>query len=213
MRLEIHSLIQELRDDQRSIVLTTHYIEEAERLCDRVAIIDSGKIIAHGTPAELMAKTLGGSIVELMLEAPLPPGDLPASIGADRIDISADRLTIKATARKPARLMAELGVSLGDLEVRADALRKDGATALFVAVDGHAGGVIAIADPIKATTRAAIDDLKASGIHIVMLTGDNKTTAEAVAKALGIDDVHADVLPDFWFPPFIGPRREVFSMP
>ena len=95
-----------------------------------------------------------------------------------------------------ARLMAELGVSLGDLEVRADALRKDGATALFVAVDGHAGGVIAIADPIKATTRAAIDDLKASGIHIVMLTGDNKTTAEAVAKALGIDDVHADVLPD-----------------
>jgi Cu+-exporting ATPase len=67
---------------------------------------------------------------------------------------------------------------------------------LFVAVDGHAAGVIAIADPIKPTTRAAIDALKASGLHIVMLSGDNRTTAQAVARTLGIDDVHAGVLPD-----------------
>ena len=125
VRLEIHSLIQELRDDQRSIILTTHYIEEAERLCDRVAIVDSGKIIAHGTPAELMANTLGGSIVELKLELPLPPGDLPASIGADRIDISDDRLTVKATAKKPARVLAELvkyidqqGIELADVHLK-----------------------------------------------------------------------------------------------
>ena len=66
---------------------------------------------------------------------------------------------------------------------------------MFVGIDGAPGGIIAIADPIKATTKAAIDGLKAAGIGIVMLTGDNKTTAEAVARQLGIDDVHADVLP------------------
>jgi len=95
-----------------------------------------------------------------------------------------------------AKLMGDLGVSLGDLEAQADALRGDGATALFVAIDGKPGGIIAITDPIKPTTRAAIDDLKAAGIHIVMLTGDNRTTAEAVARQLGIADVHADVLPE-----------------
>jgi Cu+-exporting ATPase len=102
----------------------------------------------------------------------------------------------RAVALGNAGLMADLGIALGDLEERADILRKNGATALFVAVDGRAGGVIAIADPIKASTKAAIDDLKADGIHVVMLTGDNKTTAEAVARTLGIDDVHAGVLPD-----------------
>jgi Cu+-exporting ATPase len=94
-----------------------------------------------------------------------------------------------------AKLMSGLGVAFGALEHRADALRADGATALFVAVDGKPGGIIAIADPIKATTRAALDQLRKDGIRIVMLTGDNRTTAEAVAKTLGIKDVHADVLP------------------
>ncbi|MDB5402401.1 MAG: copper-translocating P-type ATPase [Rhodopila sp.] len=102
----------------------------------------------------------------------------------------------RSVALGNASLMAELGVALGDLEERAETLRADGATALFVAVDGHAAGVIAIADPIKPTTRAAIDALKASGLHIVMLSGDNRTTAQAVARTLGIDDVHAGVLPD-----------------
>ncbi len=94
-----------------------------------------------------------------------------------------------------AKLMADLGVALGELEQRADALRGDGATALFLAVDGKPGGVIAIADPIKATTQAALDSLRKDGIRIVMLTGDNKTTAEAVARQLGIKEVEADVLP------------------
>jgi Cu+-exporting ATPase len=95
-----------------------------------------------------------------------------------------------------AALMADLGVKLGALEARAEALRGEGATALFLAADGQPAGVIAIADPIKPTTRAAIDALKADGIHVVMLTGDNRTTAEAVARQLGLEDVHADVLPD-----------------
>jgi P-type Cu+ transporter len=94
-----------------------------------------------------------------------------------------------------ARLMADLGVRFGDLEHKADELRSDGATALFLAIDSRPGGVIAIADPIKATTQAALDTLRSYGIRIVMLTGDNKTTAEAVARKLGIKEVEADVLP------------------
>ena len=94
-----------------------------------------------------------------------------------------------------AKLMIDLGITLGDLEPKADALRGAGATALFLAIDGKPGGVIAIADPIKATTQAALDTLRSYGIRIVMLTGDNKTTAEAVARKLGIKEVEADILP------------------
>jgi P-type Cu+ transporter len=94
-----------------------------------------------------------------------------------------------------AKLMDDLGIALGDLEHKADELRSDGATALFLAIDGKPGGVIAIADPIKSTTQAALESLRKDGIRIVMLTGDNKTTAEAVARKLGIKEVEADVLP------------------
>jgi len=94
-----------------------------------------------------------------------------------------------------AKLMADIGIALGELEHKADELRGDGATALFLAVDGKPGGVIAIADPIKSTTQSALDSLRNDGIRIVMLTGDNKTTAEAVARKLGIKEVEADVLP------------------
>jgi Cu+-exporting ATPase len=101
----------------------------------------------------------------------------------------------RSVALGNAKLMADLGVTLGDLQRKADALRSDGATALFLAVDGKPGGVIAIGDPIKSTTQAALDSLRNYGIRIVMLTGDNKTTAEAVARKLGIKEVEADVLP------------------
>jgi Cu+-exporting ATPase len=95
-----------------------------------------------------------------------------------------------------AALMAELGILFGELTARADELRGDGATALFVAVDGRPGAVIAIADPIKASTQAALDSLRADGVRIVMLTGDNMTTARSVGRRLGIDDVQGDVLPE-----------------
>uniref|UniRef100_UPI0038D10C42 heavy metal translocating P-type ATPase n=1 Tax=Paeniroseomonas aquatica TaxID=373043 RepID=UPI0038D10C42 len=95
-----------------------------------------------------------------------------------------------------ARLMQELGVDLGTLAAKADELRREGGTALFLAVDGGPGGVIAVADPVKQTTPAALASLRAEGIHIVMLTGDNKTTAEAVARKLGIDEFQGDVLPE-----------------
>ena len=95
-----------------------------------------------------------------------------------------------------AKLLSELGIASSDLASRADRLRKEGATAVFVAIDGHPAGVIAVADPIKATTPAALDLLRRDGVRIVMLTGDNRTTAQAVANKLGITDVEAEVLPE-----------------
>jgi P-type Cu+ transporter len=101
----------------------------------------------------------------------------------------------RAVALGNAKLMAGRGIDLGVLAERADVLRRDGASALFLAVDGGSGGIIAIADPIKSTTPAALDSLRADGVRIVMLTGDNRTTALAVAGKLGITEVEADVLP------------------
>ena len=95
-----------------------------------------------------------------------------------------------------AMLLKDINVDASTLENRADNLRKDGATAMFVAVDGHVAGILAIADPIKTTTADALAQLRNDKIRIVMLTGDNRTTAEAVAGKLGIDEVEAGVLPD-----------------
>jgi len=100
-----------------------------------------------------------------------------------------------AVALGNSKLMDELRVALGNLVTRAEELRQDGATVLFLAIDGKPGALLAIADPIKTTTAAALDSLRADGVRIVMLTGDNKTTAAAVAGKLGITDVEADVLP------------------
>lgn len=95
-----------------------------------------------------------------------------------------------------AAFLAENGVDTRQFSDEADALRKDGTTAIFIGVDDLPAGIFAISDPVKATTKAALDALHAEGIRIVMLTGDNRTTAEAVARKLGIDEVEADVLPD-----------------
>jgi Cu+-exporting ATPase len=102
----------------------------------------------------------------------------------------------KQVAVGTALLLKELGADADTLETRADALRRDGATTMFVSVDGRAAGILAIADPVKATTPDALAKLRAENIRIVMLTGDNRTTAEAVAQRLGITEVEAQVLPD-----------------
>ena len=101
----------------------------------------------------------------------------------------------RAVALGNAKLMTGLCIDFGALAAQADEMRRGGATALFLAIDGSPGGVIAIADPIKATTQGALDSLRADGVRIVMLTGDNRTTALAVAQKLGIADVEADVVP------------------
>ncbi|MPR06157.1 heavy metal translocating P-type ATPase [Microvirga tunisiensis] len=92
--------------------------------------------------------------------------------------------------------LAEHGIDVAPLAEQADRLREDGATAIFAGVDGKVAGAIAIADPVKASTPEALAGLKEEGVRVVMLTGDNWTTARAVAKRLGIEEVEAEVLPD-----------------
>lgn len=93
-------------------------------------------------------------------------------------------------------LMEEQSVDASPLSAQADALRSDGATVIFVAVNSQIAGILAIADPLKETTPDVIKQLLDQGIHVVMLTGDNRRTAEAVAKTLGIEEVEAEILPE-----------------
>ncbi len=94
------------------------------------------------------------------------------------------------------RIMAEIDVDPAPLDPEAEQLRAEGATVVYVAIGGKAAAIIAVADPIKATSASALRELNGAGIHIVMLTGDNATTAKAVAAKLGIKDIQADVLPE-----------------
>jgi P-type Cu+ transporter len=94
------------------------------------------------------------------------------------------------------RLLEDLGIDAGPLSARADEMRAGAQTAMFLAIDGELAAVLAVADPVKETTPAAIEALHREGLRVVMLTGDNRTTADAVARRLRIDDVVAEVLPD-----------------
>jgi Cu+-exporting ATPase len=138
---------------------------------------------------------LAAAIVAAAKEHALPLAevanfDSPSGKGA------VGRIEGRRVALGNANFMAELAISTGALAAEADRLRRDSATAIFVAIDGRMAGALAIADPIKASTPEALRRLKDAGIRVVMLTGDNRTTAEAVARRLGIDDVEAEVLPD-----------------
>jgi ABC-2 type transport system ATP-binding protein len=125
VRLEIHKLIEELRSEKKTILLTTHYIEEAERLCDRVAIIDEGRIIALGTPREIQQQTIGHSRIEIICGAPLPVGEAPPVANEDRAVLSEDRRQITVTSAHPAKAVVELvkwvdqkGVGLADIHLK-----------------------------------------------------------------------------------------------
>ncbi len=121
----------------------------------------------------------------------LEPSEFDSPIGKGVIGIVGG----KKLALGAERYLAELEVDTNALKQDAEAMRADGATAIYAAVDGVARGVFAIADPVKATTPDALAALRAQGIKLVMLTGDNRTTAEAVARKLGLDQVEAEVLP------------------
>jgi len=95
-----------------------------------------------------------------------------------------------------AGFLKERGVETAPFAAKADTLRASGATAIYVAIDGQAAGAIGIADPVKPTTPAALAALKASGLRVIMLTGDNRITAEAVGRGLGLSDIEAEVLPE-----------------
>ena len=102
----------------------------------------------------------------------------------------------KRLALGNANFLSELGIDTSALASEAERLRAEGATAVFLAVNGKSAGTIAIADPVKATTVEALKSLAGDKIHVVMLTGDNRTTAQAVARRIGIAEVEAEVLPD-----------------
>lgn len=124
-RLEIHKLIQEMRAERRTILLTTHYIEEAERLCDRVAIVDEGRIIALGTPREIQQKTLGHSRVEVQIDRPLERAEPPESVRAEKVVWSEDACTLTVSSAHPAKTVVELvkwidqqGAELTDIHLK-----------------------------------------------------------------------------------------------
>ncbi|HKU07808.1 MAG TPA: copper-translocating P-type ATPase, partial [Bradyrhizobium sp.] len=102
----------------------------------------------------------------------------------------------KTIALGNAKYLASIGVATGALDAESEQLRSDGATVINVAIDGKLAGLFAVADPVKASTPDALKALAAEGIKVIMLTGDNSTTAQAVARKLGIADVEAEVLPD-----------------
>jgi ABC-2 type transport system ATP-binding protein len=124
VRLEIRDLIEELRAEKRTIVMTTHYIEEAERLCDRVAIIDAGQIIASGSPRELQAKSANQAAIEIAFTQPWRGSELPAWPHAIRSTLSDDGRQIKVTSEHPARTLVEMvkwvdaqGIDLDDVRL------------------------------------------------------------------------------------------------
>src|SRR5690606_32729492 len=92
-------------------------------------------------------------------------------------------------------LMTEEGVDVTPLKTDAERLRAEGASVMFLAIDGQAAGLIAVADMIKESTAEALEQLRAAGLRLIMATGDGETTAQAVAKALGITEVHGEVRP------------------
>jgi ABC-2 type transport system ATP-binding protein len=128
-RLEIHELVLDLRREQRTILLTTHYIEEAEKLCDRVAIVDEGRIVAMGTPREIQERALATSTIEIELAAPLGQIALPRWPEADNAALDERRTRIAVTTGKPARIVVEMvkwldenGVELADIRIKRPSL-------------------------------------------------------------------------------------------
>ena len=138
---------------------------------------------------------LAAAVVDAALEsgiAPSPVANFNSETGKGVTGMVEGHLVAFGTSS----LLAELGVRTASLSAAADRLRRDGATAIFLALDGKLSGVIGIADPLKATTPGALKMLRADGLRIVMLTGDSRATAEAVARLLAIGEVEAEVLPD-----------------
>ena len=130
-RLEIHQLMQDLRHEKRTILLTTHDIEEAEKLCDRVAIVDEGRIIAIGTPREIQQRTLAHSTIEIECVLPVPAGDLPAWQNAEKVSLDDKRTRIAVLSTRPARTIVEMvkwldeaGIELADIHIKRPSLEE-----------------------------------------------------------------------------------------
>lgn len=125
IRLEIHGLIEELKAEKRTVVLTTHYIEEAERLCDRVAIMDEGRIVAMGSPRELQQKSRGQSRIEIICGQPLNAAELPQWPEAMESNLAQDGRHLTVYSNRPARTLFEImkwldqkGIQLEDVHLK-----------------------------------------------------------------------------------------------
>ncbi len=118
VRHEIHGIIQELKEDRRSILITTHYIEEAERLCDRVAIVDAGKIIESGTPREIQQRVLGHTAVEISTDQAMPLETLPESLRNEKYSSRDEGRTLSMQSESPAALIVELVRWTGECNLR-----------------------------------------------------------------------------------------------
>jgi Cu+-exporting ATPase len=138
---------------------------------------------------------LAAAIVQGARERDVQPGDATEFVSRTGKGV-VGRVGGVPVALGNAALFAELTIDPGDLAAKAEELRADGATVMLIAIDGKPAGLLGVADPIKASTAEAIRALHAEGMRIVMLTGDSRTTAEAVARRLSLDEVVAEVLPD-----------------
>ena len=157
---------------------------------DEAQVLQIAASVERGSEHPLAA-AIAKAATERKLElAPVRGFDSPAGKGVIGM-VSGKRIALGSPA-----FLKELSIDTSALHDVAEAQRNDGATAIFLAVNGKPAGVIAIADPVKATTAEALKALAAENIRVVMLTGDNRTTAQAVAKRLGITEVEAEVLPD-----------------
>lgn len=108
VRLEIRALLEQLREEKRTILMTTHYIEEAEKLCDRVAIIDSGKIVALGSPRELQEKSIGQSTIEILCDRPLEESSFPVWPGVIKTAVVKEGRGLTVASNHPARTLVEM---------------------------------------------------------------------------------------------------------
>jgi Cu+-exporting ATPase len=157
---------------------------------DEAQVLRFAASVERGSEHPLAAAIVAAAAERKIELAPVRGFDAPAGKGVIGI-VEGKRLALGN-----AKFLAELNIDTAALAAEAERLRGDGATAIFLGVNGKLAGVIAIADPVKATTPEALKALVAAGIRVVMLTGDNRTTAQAVAKRLGITEVEAEVLPD-----------------
>ncbi|MEA3219949.1 heavy metal translocating P-type ATPase [Immundisolibacter sp.] len=191
--------IQTLRDVDTLVVDKTGTLTEGRpRLQDVVVTegFDDSEVLRLAATLERGSEhPLAAAIVEGAKARGIEPGSYEDFDSVTGQGVRG-RVEGRAVALGNRALMDALGVEIGALAERAEALRGEGKTAMFLAVDGRAAGLVAVADPIKETTPAAIRALHEEGIRIVMLTGDSATTARAVAGRLGIDEVMAEVQPD-----------------
>ncbi|MGC1893030.1 MAG: heavy metal translocating P-type ATPase [Pseudolabrys sp.] len=156
---------------------------------DEAQVLKLAASVERGSEHPLAAAIVAAAVERKLELATASDFDSPAGKGVT------GTVEGKKIALGNARFLSELNIDTSAVREEAERLRSDGATAVFLAVDGKTAGVIAVADPIKQTTPEALRALAADGIRVVMLTGDNRTTAQAAARRLGIAEVEAEVLP------------------